>query len=161
MGENPTIETRTEQAYVAIPVSVRMEELGSVVPPLMDQVFAWLTARGIAPAGPPFWRYVVVDMETKLELETGVPVATPVEGNGEIRAGVLPPGRYAMVVHTGHPDTLVTATRDLLQWAAEQGVEWDSEGSTWGCRLEEYLSDPAEVPDMNEWQTRLAFRLRD
>jgi effector-binding domain-containing protein len=161
MGENPTIETRTEQAYVAIPVSVRLEELSSVVPPLMDQVFDWLAARGIAPAGPPFRRYVVVDMETKLELETGVPVAAPVEGNGEIRAGMLPAGRYATVVHTGHPDTLVTATRDLLQWAAEQGVGWDSEGNTWGCRLEEYLSDPAEVPDMNEWRTRLAFRLRD
>ena len=160
-GESPTIQTRTEQQYVAIPVSVRMEELGSVVPPLTGRVFDWLAARGIAPAGPPFWRYVVVDMETKLELETGVPLATQVEGYGEIRAGVLPAGRYATVVHTGHPDTLVTATRDLLQWAAGRGLEWDSEGNTWGCRLEEYLSDPDEVPDMNEWQTRLAFRLRD
>jgi effector-binding domain-containing protein len=161
MGENPTIETRTERGYVGIPVSVRMNELGSVVPPLMGQVFDWLTARGIVPAGPPFRRYVIVDMETKLELETGVPIATRVEGDREIRVGVLPAGRYATVVHTGHPDTLLTATRDLLQWAAERGVEWDSEGNTWGCRLEEYLSDPAEVPDMNEWQTRLAFRLRD
>jgi effector-binding domain-containing protein len=161
MGESPTIETRTEQPYVAIPVSVRMDELGTVVPPLMGDVFDWLTARGIAPAGPPFWRYVVVDMANKLELETGVPVSTRVEGNGKIRGGLLPAGRYATVLHTGHPDTLVTATRDLLQWAAERGLEWDSEGNTWGCRLEEYLSDPDEVPDMNEWQTRLAFRLRD
>jgi hypothetical protein len=95
MGESRTIQTRTEQPYVAIPVSVRMEELGSVVPPLTGRVFDWLAARGIASAGPPFWRYVVVDMETKLELQTGVPLATQVEGNGEIRAGVLPAGRYA------------------------------------------------------------------
>ena len=161
MSESPTIETRIDQPYAAIPVSVRMEELGMVVPPLTGRVFEWLAARGIAPAGPPFWRYVVVDMETKLDLETGVAVSSPVEGDGEVRAGTLPAGRYATVVHTGHPDTLVTATRDLLQWAAKHDLDWDADGNTWGCRLEEYLSDPAEVPDMNEWQTRLAFRLRD
>lgn len=161
MSENPTIETRMDQPYVAIPVSVGMDELASVVPPLTGRVFDWLAAQGIAPTGPRFWRYLVVDMEHQLVLETGVPVASPVEGNGEISVGVLPAGRYASVVHTGHPDTLVTATRDLLQWAAERDVEWDADGNRWGCRLEEYLSDPAEVPDMSEWRTRLAFRLRD
>ena len=93
--------------------------------------------------------------------KTGVPVASQVEGDDQVRTGLLPAGRYATVVHTGHPDTLVTATRDLLDWAAERGFDWDADGNTWGCRLEEYLSDPDEVPDMNEWQTRLAFRLRD
>jgi effector-binding domain-containing protein len=160
VAEGPTIETRVDQPYAAIPVSVRMEELGSVVPPLTGQVFDWLAAQGMAAAGPPFWRYLVVDMENKLELETGVPVATRVEGDGEIRTGLLPAGRYATVVHKGHPDTL-TATRDLLQWASARRLEWDADGNRWGCRLEEYLSDPAEVPDMSEWQTRLAFRLRD
>jgi effector-binding domain-containing protein len=100
-------------------------------------------------------------MENELKLETGVAVTTPLEGNGEIRAGVLPAGRYATVVHKGHPDTLVTATRDLLDWAEQRGLQWDTDGRTWGCRLEEYLSDPAEVPDMQQWETRLAFRLRD
>jgi effector-binding domain-containing protein len=161
VAESPTIETRVDQPYAAIPVSVRMEELGSVVPPLTGQVFDWLAAQGMAAAGPPFWRYLVVDMENKLELETGVPVASRVEGDGEIRTGVLPAGRYATVVHKGHPDTLLTATRDLLQWASARRLEWDADGNRWGCRLEEYLSDPAEVPDMSEWQTRLAFRLRD
>jgi effector-binding domain-containing protein len=161
VAESPTIETRTDQPYAAIPVSVRMEDLGSVVPPLTGRVFDWLATHGIAPTGPPFWRYLVVDMENKLELETGVQVASRVKGDGEVRTGVLPAGRYATVLHTGHPDTLVTATRDLLQWASARTLEWDADGKRWGCRLEEYLSDPAEVPDMNEWQTRLAFRLRD
>ena len=161
VGESPTIETRIDQPYAAIPVSVRMEELGTVVPPLTGQVFGWLAGRGISPAGPPFWRYVVVDMKAELKLETGVPVASHVEGDDQVRTGLLPAGRYATVVHTGHPDTLVSATRDLLDWAAERGFDWDADGNTWGCRLEEYLSDPDEVPDMNEWQTRLAFRLRD
>jgi effector-binding domain-containing protein len=161
VSEGPTVETRMAQPYAAIPVKVRMEELGSVVPPLTGQVFDWLGARGISPAGPPFWRYVVIDMDAELELETGVAIASSSDGATQVRTGVLPAGRYATVTHTGHPDTLVSATRDLLDWAAEQGLEWDADGNTWGCRLEEYLSDPAEVPDMSQWQTRLAFRLRD
>jgi len=161
VAESPTVETRTDQPYVAIPVRVRMEELGAVVPPLTGQVFDWLGTRGISPAGPPFWRYILVDMDAELELETGVAIASHIEGDGDVRTGVLPAGRYATVVHRGHPDTLVDATRNLLNWGTEQGVEWDAEGNRWGCRLEEYLSDPAEVPDMNKWQTRLAFRLRN
>jgi effector-binding domain-containing protein len=161
MEERPTVEARTDQPYVAIPVRVRMEDLGPVVPPLTGQVFDWLNERGISPAGPPFWRYVFIDMDAELEIETGFPVANTVEGDEQIQAGVLPAGDYATVVHTGHPDTLVTATRDLLDWAEKENLEWDADGRTWGCRLEEYLSDPDEVPDMDQWQTRLAFRLRD
>jgi effector-binding domain-containing protein len=161
MPQSPTVETRIDQPYAAIPVKVSMDELGAVVPPLTGQVFDWLADRGIRPAGPPFWRYVVVDMDADLELETGVAVASAVDGDERIRTGLLPGGRYATVVHKGHPDTLVSATRDLLDWAAQRGLEWDANGKAWGCRLEEYLSDPAEVPDMSQWETRLAFRLRD
>jgi effector-binding domain-containing protein len=161
MEERPTVETRTDQPYVAIPVRVRMQDLGAVVPPLTGQVFEWLSERRVSPAGPPFWRYIVIDMDAELELETGVAVSNLVEGDGQIQAGVLPGGRYATALHTGHPDTLLTATRDLLDWAEQRGLQWDADGGTWGCRLEEYLSDPAEVPDMQQWETRLAFRLRD
>jgi effector-binding domain-containing protein len=161
VGETPTIETRTDHPYAAISVTVSMDELGSVVPPLTGQVFGWLADHGIAAAGPPFWRYVVVDMEAELELETGVATASQAVGDEQVRTGVLPAGRYATVVHTGHPDTLMSVTRELLEWAADRDLEWDADGNRWGCRLEEYLSDPDEVPDMNKWQTRLAFRLRD
>ena len=47
MGESPTVETRIDQPYAAIPVSVTMEELGTVVPPLTGQVVGWLAGRGI------------------------------------------------------------------------------------------------------------------
>ena len=63
MSESPTIETRTDQPYLAIPVRVRMQDLGAVVPPLTGQVFEWLSERGVSPAGPPFCRYIVIDMD--------------------------------------------------------------------------------------------------
>lgn len=55
----------------------------------------------------------------------GVPVFQLVVGDGEVRAGVLPAGRYAAVAHVGHPDTLEQATRELLDWAAARGLAWD------------------------------------
>ena len=154
------VEERAEQPYVAVPAIVTMETLAATLPPLLPEVFAWLAAHGRTPAGPPFWRYDVIDMDGDLEMEIGVPVAEPVEvDGGRVVAGVLPAGRYATTIHVGHPSGLYQATADLLAWAEREGHAWDADGKRWGCRLEEYLSDPAEVPDMNEWRTRLAFRL--
>jgi hypothetical protein len=40
-----------------------MQTMGSVMPPLHGHVFAWLSERDITPAGPPFWKYNVIDMD--------------------------------------------------------------------------------------------------
>jgi len=129
------------------------------------EVFAWLGAHGLPPAGPPFMRYNVIDMTRDLEIDNGVPVAAPVEGDAEVIAGVLPAGRYATLTHVGHPSELMAATKALLDWAAAQGLTWDmspsADGERWGSRLEIYLSDPREEPDMSKWVTQLAFRLAD
>jgi len=161
----PSITVLAEHPYVAIPASVSMQTIGTVVPPLNGEVFRWLAAKGIAPAGPPFWRYNVIDMSRELQVEAGVQIATAVTGDERVVAGVLPAGRYATLRHTGSPDTLVAATAYLQEWAAARGLKWDMTqspaGERWGCRLENYLSDPAVEPDLTKWVTELAFRLAD
>ncbi len=134
------------------------------------ELFGWLGPHGLAPAGPPFFRYNVVDMERGLDMEAGVPVTATPDGNGTdgddvVTSGVLPGGRYAMVTYVGHPMGLMLATKELLDWGAAQGLKWDkspgAEGEQWGGRLEIYLTDPSEEPDMSKWETQLAFRLAD
>jgi effector-binding domain-containing protein len=158
----PEIETRTEQPYVALRARVAMDGIAAFAV-RTGEVFSWLGARGLAPAGPPFLKFNVIDMARELEMENGVPVATPVDGDDLVVSGVLPAGRYVTVIHTGHPSELVEVTGALLDWAAEQGLTWDmspsADGERWGARLEFYLTDPAEEPDMSKWQTQLAFRL--
>ena len=56
MSPAPEIVTRPEQSYVAIRTHVTMADLGTVVPPLNQEVFAWLGGRGVATAGAPFWK---------------------------------------------------------------------------------------------------------
>ncbi len=163
MIAEPQVADRVAQPYVAIQAFVTMQDLGTVLPALGPEVYGWLSARGISSAGAPFWKYNVVDMDRQLEVEAGVPVAALVPGDERVRAGVLPAGRYATLRYTGHPAGLADATAVLLDWAAAQDLSWDltrtDEGDRWGARLEIYETDPALEPDLNKWETQLAFRL--
>jgi len=156
----PTIVERDEQPYVALRGKVAMDGIGAFAD-RMHEVIGWIAARNIEPVGPPFFKYDVVDMDDGLVMEIGFPVEGRQHGEQEIVGGILPAGRYASLTHHGHPDGLLGATRDLLAWAEKEGHEWDANGTTWTCRLEIYKSDPREVPDMNDWDTELLFRLRD
>jgi effector-binding domain-containing protein len=161
----PEIETRTEQPYAALRARVPMDGIAAFAV-RTGEVFGWLGARGLTPTGgPPFLKFNVIDMARELEIENGVPVTAPVDGDDLVVAGVLPAGRYATVTHTGHPSELVEVTGALLDWGAEQGLTWDispsEDGDRWSARLEFYLTDPREEPDMSKWQTQLAFRLAD
>ncbi|MGO8961369.1 MAG: GyrI-like domain-containing protein [Streptosporangiaceae bacterium] len=160
----PEITERAEQPYVAITARVTMQEIGAFAQ-RHREVFGWLAVRNLAPAGPPFFRFNVIDMDRQLEMEAGVPVNAVVDGDDEVIAAVVPAGRYATVTYIGHPESLVTVTGELLDWAAQRGLQWDmtvgDDGEHWGARLENYLTDPREQPDMTKWETELAFRLAD
>jgi effector-binding domain-containing protein len=162
----PSIVDRPEQSYLSIPATVTTQtvsEAADRLPGLME----WLAARSIEPVGAPFLKYDVIDMAGQLQVRVGVPVPSSglSEASEEVVAGVLPAGRYATVVHTGPPSALVGTTRDLLEWGADQGVQWDvtptDAGDAWGARLEAFLTDPQLEPDPERWQTELLFRLAD
>jgi effector-binding domain-containing protein len=164
MSGTPEITTRAEQPYVAISAQVTMAELGGLAA-RFGEVFGWLGAHGIAPAGPPFFKYNAIDMARELDMEAGVPVTAPMDGDGPVVARVLPAGRYVTVTHVGHPKDLAQATAELLDWAGREGLKWDmttgDRGEQWASRVEFYLTDPNQEPDMNKWLTQLAFRLAD
>lgn len=165
MTTAPKIEKLGELRYAAITLRAPMAALGAQGPPLNDEVFGWLDARDIRPLGAPFWKYNLVDMTGSMELEVGVGVTDEVEGDQRVHAGMLPAGRYAVVEHVGHPASLVTVTKDLLDWAAHEGLQWDTTdgpgGQRWAARVEFYETDPAVEPDLNKWLTRLAFKLAE
>jgi effector-binding domain-containing protein len=164
MSTEPRIEARAAQPYVGISGLVTVATIG-LIADRIPEIFGWLGKHGIEPAGAPFFRYYVIDMSAPMEIEVGVPVAAaaPDGLDGDLFAAVLPAGRYATVTHVGHPDGLMDVTAGLLDWAERRGLRWDvtqtAGGERWGCRLEVYRTDPAVEPDMNRWETDLAFRL--
>ena len=158
-----SVQERTEQPYLGITASVTMGDFSPVID-RTSEIFERLAERGVEPAGPPFFRYKVIDMERELVVEAGVPVADPVVID-DLDADVLPAGRYVTTTFTGHPDKLIDVTADLLRWADDHDLTFQHhdgpQGDVWGTRLEIYETDPAEEPDMDRWITTLAFRLAD
>jgi hypothetical protein len=150
--------------YAAIAIAVPMERLASAGP-LNGVVFDWLAQQQVVPAGPPFWKYNVIDMAGQLELEVGVVTATPAIADDQVSVGELPAGRYLETTYHGHPDGLRQATADLLAHADAQGLTFEKadspRGERWAARLEYYLSDPDDQPDMTKWDTTLSFKLKD
>jgi effector-binding domain-containing protein len=164
MLTTPTVEHRAEQPYVAIRATPTMDQIGLVAGPLVGEVFDWLTEQGISPAGPPFFRYLVIDMERELELHVGVPVERQTAGDGRVLADAFPEGQYLTALYTGHYDGLASATGEFLAWADANGIVWDREqtpaGEAWGSRTELYLTDPEADSDPSRWETLLVFRVR-
>lgn len=153
-----------QQPYVFVRRTVTMNTMHEVADRL-PEVFNHLVTSGVTMTDAPFFRYLLIDMPNRLEVEAGVPVSGT-EGlalPAGMEAGLLPAGHYATYLHRGHPDGLVEATAALLDWAHRDGRDWDvvpgTDGERWGCRLERYLTDPRVEPDMNRWETELAFRL--
>jgi len=123
-----------------------------------------LRNQGEAPAGPPFIRYHVIDMESKLDIELGVPIASALASDGDVSAGALPAGQYASLVYTGVTNGM-EANAALLDWGAKNGLVWDQwdteNGDAFGGRFESFLTEPDDEPDPAKWETEVAIRLAD
>ena len=165
MSNEPQIQARAAQHYAAIPAAVTMDGISAAVDDAFPELFGWLAGQGIAPAGPPLIRYLIIDMAGDLQIELGVPVAAPVTASGRVRPGVLPEGRYAVLRHTGPYDGLMASNAALLQWAQEKGIAfdtWDTAGGeAWRGRAEHYLTDPSQEPDPAKFETDVAFLIRE
>ncbi|WP_020015818.1 GyrI-like domain-containing protein [Promicromonospora sukumoe] len=160
------VETRPETATAGITDTVTMSEIARIADRI-PEVAGWIVEHGSHPAGAPYFRYQVIDMDAELVVEVGFPVPddAALTSSGDVTVGAIPAGRYVTTVHHGHPDSLVDATGALLRWAEEEGLTFDRHdtdaGDAWAGRLELYLTDPAEQPDMAQWDTELAFKLAD
>lgn len=138
------------------------------IPAIADRIpelIGLLAERGIEPAGAPFLRYAVFGPGDELVVDAGVPVDSAGVDDDPIEYGVLPGGRFVTTTHVGHFDELMHVTAELLEWAEDEGLQFDvtytDDAELWGCRLELYLTNPIEEPDPATWRTDLAFRLAD
>ena len=161
----PEIEQRRHQAYVGMTETVTMATINRAADRI-PEIMGWLGEHGVAPAGAPFLRYRLIDMEGAGVVDAGVPVDDSVLGSqfdqSALRLQSLPAGRYVTVTHHGPFDQLQDANAGLLAWAADQDITWDmsvaDDGQHWACRLETYLTNPSEQPDPNQWRTVLAIK---
>ncbi|GIF02482.1 GyrI-like domain-containing protein [Actinoplanes siamensis] len=157
----PTITTKPDRDCVGIRLVTPFRGMFAVRDRLMHQLYSWLDGQGIA-YGHTFFRLHVVDMDGPMDIEVGVVTGEAVQGDGRIRAGVLPAGRYATLTYVNHGRRANGALRD---WAHREGLTLDRTespaGERFGCRYEAYLTDPRSERLKTRWHTELAIRLAD
>jgi effector-binding domain-containing protein len=160
----PKLVEREAQPYVAMRRLVKLP-FNDVVDATLPKLWQWIGDHQVELAGPPFFKYNLIDMASELEIEFGAPTATLLPGDAEVVTGTLPAGRYATLTYHGPYDDLMEVNAVLIGWANLHQYRFDMQptpkGDKFACRLEIYPNDPREVPDPRDWETVMAFRLKD
>lgn len=132
---------------------VERNALGEVLAEMLPAVFGYTIESGLAPAGHPIVRYLGMS-PAYVTIDAGVPLSeqpsAPPDDTG-ILAGELPGGLAAVTVHRGPYEGLGNAHAALDRWIT--GSDHDSAGEPW----ERYLTDPGEVPNADDWLTKVCW----
>jgi len=141
------------QPALAARFTARPEDLGRKFLELLPKILNVAEAADGEMAGAPFARYLGVQ-GTELEVEVGLPLAEPIDGDGEIVAKPLPAGPAAVTWHIGHYEELGKAHAALAEWAKANSRT--AAGGPW----EVYFSDPADDDDPKGWRTQVVLPLQ-
>lgn len=144
----PQLRTMAAQPVASICRTTTPAELPDVLGEVLPTVWAHLEKAGVAPAGPPFSRYLR-STDEEVEVEAGMPVAEPFTGDDTVAASRLPGGRVVVATHVGPYDTLRSTYEEAERWAVAQGLT--PSAGPW----ESYLTDPGEEPDPTKWVTEV------
>ena len=129
---------------------------------LLKELRLWVQKNGIAEEGPYFLRYHVIDMNNQMDIEVGIVLSRPLAGDDRVSPGILPAGHYAILIYSRYA---MSANKALIQWAKENGVQWDRRddpsGDAFRCRYEAYLTDYRIQPRKSEWKVELAIKIAD
>lgn len=159
----PTMVRRHAQRYAGIHMRLTPDAFTTGVDEAFPELFAWLAARSIKPAGAPFIRYHAMegggDGEGSLaDLDIAVPVDGPARADGWVHVGELPGGAWLTTTHVGSFDGLRDATAALGDWSRAHGHApcrtADGRIAGWA---EHYLSGPREETDSSRWRTEIAM----
>ncbi|WP_350274065.1 GyrI-like domain-containing protein [Kribbella sp. HUAS MG21] len=168
--EPPRVTERPPQDYLGIRLVTPFRGMLGKRNDLLDELSSWLANHRIDDAGPFFLRLHVIDMNGPMDLEVGAMTPPPVRpadhraraGDGRVRPGMLPGGRYATMTYRNHS---LRANRALLEWTAAEGLVLDrresAAGDIFGCRYEAYRTDPRTEPRKTKWEVELNLRLAD
>lgn len=141
--EQPVLFIRTVTAAANLP-----QEIGRAY----GAIAQYMAEIGQPPQEAPYTVYYNMDME-HLDVEMGFPVAQPLPGKGEIKAGSISPGKQASCVYHGPYSGMGPAYEALTAKAAQSG------NIPTGVYYEFYYNAPGEVPD-SELLTKIMFPLK-
>lgn len=141
-----------ESSYLGIREVADVSAIPTKMGELYGELFAFVGRKGIQPAGPPFAIYHSFS-PPNTDLECAIPVIAPVEGEGRVKAGKLPPGKALRAMHIGPYDRLHETYNFMSAYAKEKNLKLSE--LVW----EYYLTDPNTEPDSSKWRTEIFLQV--
>jgi effector-binding domain-containing protein len=138
MAYEVVVETVTARSLAAVSRRVRIGEVSTAWKPALDQVWAFLRRHeGLRTDGHNIFLYHhPAQREDPMDVDFGVEVGAPFEGEGEVAFARTPAGQVARTVHAGPYDRLRDAHDAIHAWSAAH--ERDIGAASW-----EIYGDPA------------------
>jgi len=122
-------------------------QMSQIIPRQIETVGAYLKERGVKPLGAPICICAFPDADGMLDVETGWPVPDDVPERPPIEVKAYPATRALVYKHVGPYEMLSRSYRLMAEVMERQGL------APAGDPFEVYWSDPAEVPDPNDYVT--------
>ncbi len=157
-----SIVEKPERSYLGIRFETPFPGMFAVVTQALKELRKWSKANNLSEEGPYFVRYYHCDMKSMMDVEVGLVTTSGLVGQGRIKSGSLPKGKYATLVYRGNG---LRGNQALMKWAKEQGVTFDplvtNEVESYTCRYEAYLTDYRVESRKLLWDVELSIKLAD
>jgi AraC family transcriptional regulator len=115
-------------------------------------LFTYGMKAGLPITGKPLCRYVSTG-QGLWTIDPAIPLGAPAADEGEMKADVLPGGPVAFGIHGGPYDQLPDTNANIERWIEANGCK--VAGAPW----EQYVTDPGEHPDPQDWRTEVYWPL--
>jgi len=157
-----SIVRKPERPYLGIRLETPFDGMFARVTTAWKELRTWAREHGVPEDGPYFLRYYRCDMRSTMEVEIGLMTKTRLPGDGRVKPGALPRGRYASLVYRGNG---LRGNQALMAWAKDQGLRFDpleaDAAESYVSRYEAYLTDYRVESRKLLWDVELSIKLAD
>ncbi len=157
-----SIVEKPERSYLGIRLSTPFGGMFAVVTKALKELRKWSKENSLSEEGPYFVRYYHCDMKDIMQVEVGLMTNSGLVGEGRIKPGSLPKGKYATLVYRGNG---LRGNQALMKWAKDHGITFEplvaDAVESYTCRYEAYLTDYRTEPRKLLWDVELSIKLAD
>lgn len=157
-----SIVEKPERPYLGIRLSTPFGGMFAVITKALKELRKWAKENGLAEDGPYFVRYYHCDMTTIMDVEVGLMTGPTQAGEGQIKPGLLPKGKFATLIYKGNG---LRSNQALMKWAVDHKVQFDpldvNLAESYVCRYEAYLTDYRIESRKLLWDVELSIKIID
>ena len=157
-----SIVDKPERPYLGIRIQTPFGGMFAVITKALKELRKWSKENSLSEEGPYFVRYYHCDMTDIMDVEVGLMTHSSLVGEGRIKPGSLPKGKYATLVYRGNG---LRGNQALMKWAREHEIRFDplaaDKAESYICRYEAYLTDYRIEPRKLLWDVELSIKIAE